>query len=383
MEHAVEKTRTCQNLRVAHIVDSAQMWGIENYILSLSTTLLSKGVETWLLCRNPLIENIFRERAIQTRPFVAKGYLDPVALCSLREFILTQRIDIMHTHLGVDSLIGAAAAKACGIPCVMSVHFIQPAWVTKPLWKRRLWQCVQKLKNGMISHFLPITAQVGKCLQDREGVAFEKMTVVWPGACPAPASPESRKILRTQLGSRVDDCVILTLSRLEPEKNTSVLVASAATLIKDGLKVKFWIAGEGSQRESLERQIDCHNLRDHVLLLGYRPDKANLLGAADIFVLPTIGEGFGISAVEAMLASLPVVGFGNSGLAVIVDDGHTGLLAESGDQSALTDCIRKLAADPVLRVQLGNAGYKRALENFSDEIMAERVLQVYLRVLKK
>ncbi|HEY9791897.1 MAG TPA: glycosyltransferase family 4 protein [Candidatus Obscuribacterales bacterium] len=370
------------SLRIAHIVDSSRMWGVENYILNLATALNRRQVETWVLCRDPLVQETYRRNGINVKPLQLAGYFDLSGMLSLIRFCKDHRIDVIHTHLGLDSWIGAAAAKACNIACVMSVHFLEPDWQSAGQLTRAFWLPTQKLKNSLISKFLPITPQVADRLVDREGVDPKKLKVVCPGIPAGIASPERRISLRRSLGVQLEDCVVLSLSRLEPEKNISVMIKSAAVLTAENQRLHFWVAGDGSQRKSLEQHIEQLGLGDRFKLLGYWPDARELLSAADIFVLPAIAEPFGMAAVEAMLASLPVVGFGNAGLSVIVENECTGLLVSNGDEGALTNCIRSLANDPTVRRRFGHAGYLRAVRDFSDEMMAEKVLAAYQNVIR-
>ena len=106
------------------------------------------------------------------------------------------------------------------------------------------------------------------------------------------------------------------------------------------------------------------------------PRLLELFSRADVFVLPTLAETFGIAAVEASASGLPVVATRVGGLPDIVADGTTGLLTAPGDARALRSAIERLAGDPTLRTGLGRAARARAEACFDIDRNADRLLDV-------
>ena len=108
----------------------------------------------------------------------------------------------------------------------------------------------------------------------------------------------------------------------------------------------------------IEEQIRKKQLTS-VRLLGFRDDVPAVLSAADIFVMPSRREGFGLSAAEAMAASLPVVAADVVSLNEIIRHGKTGFVVPSEDPHALADAIERLAKNPKLREQMGLTAFSR------------------------
>ena len=110
---------------------------------------------------------------------------------------------------------------------------------------------------------------------------------------------------------------------------------------------------------------------------GQRADVARLLGALDIFVLPSLREALPIAVMEAMAMGLPVVATRVGGIPEVVEDGMTGCLVPPGDEAALAAALGRLVADPALAARLGAAGRARVQAQFTVEQMVRRVEHLY------
>jgi glycosyltransferase involved in cell wall biosynthesis len=107
------------------------------------------------------------------------------------------------------------------------------------------------------------------------------------------------------------------------------------------------------------------------------------LNALDIFAMPSLNEGMGVAAVEAAAAGLPIIASAAGGLSEVVDSGCNGLLVQVGDPAMLADAILELAGDLERRLQMGREGRRRAVHNWSMELMAQRTLKLYYDCLNR
>jgi glycosyltransferase involved in cell wall biosynthesis len=140
--------------------------------------------------------------------------------------------------------------------------------------------------------------------------------------------------------------------------------------------------GDGPERPRIEKLAQEAGLGpDRLRFLGFRTDIADLLGAADFFVLPSRAEGLPISMLEAMSHGLPVVATAAGGSVEACTDGGQGYLVPIDDHAALADAMARLAADPALRRRLGEAGLARVRDEFSFDRTAERYEALYGRML--
>jgi len=173
------------------------------------------------------------------------------------------------------------------------------------------------------------------------------------------------------------------LGRLIPLKNVESLIIAASHLAAKGIDVQVEIAGSGPSEPSLRNLVTRLGLTDRVRFLGWRVDVGQLLASWTILVIPSLEEGFGLSALEAMAAAIPVVACRVGGLPELVVDGVTGRLVPPGDIDELTRCLAHLANNRQQLTLMGNEGWKRAHVFFSAARMAQQTSQVYDELLRR
>jgi glycosyltransferase involved in cell wall biosynthesis len=165
--------------------------------------------------------------------------------------------------------------------------------------------------------------------------------------------------------------VVVVLGALTRRKGHAILLRAAATV--PGLRYVF--CGDGEEAPALERA--AAGLAGAVRFAGFRRDIPACLAAADIVAVPSLQEGLGVAALEAMAAARPVVASRVGGLAEAVVDGETGLLVPPGEPAALAAALGRLARDLDLRARLGEAGRARVRARYTSARMAEGTLACY------
>lgn len=178
---------------------------------------------------------------------------------------------------------------------------------------------------------------------------------------------------------------ILSVARYTEQKGVRYLLDALNQLKEKGYDFEAEIVGEGPLEEEFKKKIEQSSLSSSVFLMPMMPqEKLKILyDECDIFVLPSIEEGFGLVLVEAQLFRKPVVGINSGGIPDIIENGKTGLLAEPRDSHSLSSAIEKLLTDGDYVVKLADAGYKSARERFSSETITRKymeVLELSLRV---
>ena len=190
-----------------------------------------------------------------------------------------------------------------------------------------------------------------------------------PNGVEVPADdPAARGRIRAELGLG-DAPVLITTSRLHPQKGHRHLLDALAGLRKALPALRLLIVGDGVERPNLEAQARQLGIADAAVFTGFRSDVADLLRAADLFVLPSLREGMPNTALEAMAVGLPVVASAVGGVPEVVVGGETGLLVPAGDAGSLRDAIARLVTERDLAGRMGRAGRERVREQFSVERM--------------
>jgi glycosyltransferase involved in cell wall biosynthesis len=170
-------------------------------------------------------------------------------------------------------------------------------------------------------------------------------------------------------------------SRLVPIKGIVYLIRALALLRRDFEGVRLEIAGAGPDQTALRQEVRTLGLEDSVAFVGWQPDIWPWLGRWDILVQPSLAEGFGMAALEAMAAGLPVVASSAGGLPELVEDGRTGYVVPPADPATLAARLRHLVLHADLRETMGAAGRARVRQHFSPQRMAAEIATVYDRLL--
>ncbi len=220
-------------------------------------------------------------------------------------------------------------------------------------------------------------------IQKYYAVDEAKVRIVPNGVDPEKFRPfEDQAAVKRQFGLGNEPCVLFVGS-LIPRKGLPFLVEAAKKIVKEYRETKFIIVGEGPLRNQLLRKLEAANLSGNFSFLGNV--KEDMLPAvyncADVFALPSIQEGQGIVLLEAQASAKPVVAFDVGGVNEALLNGETGLLVKRGSTDKFADAIMKLLSDAALREKMGADGRRFVAENFTWDICAQKMLNVYHEAL--
>ena len=200
-----------------------------------------------------------------------------------------------------------------------------------------------------------------------------------------PAHEITIKAFRSSLNGQADHVVVTLLGRISRIKGQAILIEAAALLKlrQPSLRLKFAIVGgcapgQEALLDRLVQRVQTLGLGDDVRFLPFVSDVSAVWQGSDIAVVPSVEpESFGMVAIEAMRASIPVIASRQGGLMDVVLDGETGLLVTTGDPHGLADAIAALAVDPGLRRRMGQAGRQRQRSEFTLRNQADALAKTY------
>jgi len=215
------------------------------------------------------------------------------------------------------------------------------------------------------------------------GLDERKIEVIYLGASPrfCPAAPDVMSVARQKYG--LPGSFILSVGTIEPRKNLTSLLEAYRTLRVEGFEGKLVIVGKkGWLYEGFFRRLRELGLEDEVILTGFVPDEdlPALYSAADLFVYPSLYEGFGLPLLEAMACGVPVVCSSTSSLPEIA--GRAAVMVDPLEISQLARALERVLGDSNLRASMHQEGLKQAA-HFSWERTAKETLAVYRQVLSR
>jgi glycosyltransferase involved in cell wall biosynthesis len=176
-----------------------------------------------------------------------------------------------------------------------------------------------------------------------------------------------------------DGFAVLCVAGLRPEKRVDLFIEAVASARRENASIRGYVAGEGPERERLERLADGSG----VTLLGVRRDVLELIRAADVLCLPSEAEALPMSILEAMALERPVVATDVGGTAEQVVDGETGHLVPAGNAEPIRQALLALAADPDRAREMGAAGRRRQRERFGGEAMVRGYLRAFEEAVRR
>jgi glycosyltransferase involved in cell wall biosynthesis len=196
-------------------------------------------------------------------------------------------------------------------------------------------------------------------------------TVIYPGTEVADGPVASAEPAPPILG---------VAARLEPIKGLSDLIVALPEVAASVSDVQLEVAGEGSQRRELERIAIAHGVADRVRFLGWQADLSAHYARWSVFVQPSLYEGFGIAALDAMAHGVPVIATEVGGTPELIESGASGVLVPAGAPDDLAAAAIAILTDSALRGDLARAAHARA-HVFSADRMARQTAGVYDEVV--
>jgi glycosyltransferase involved in cell wall biosynthesis len=164
-------------------------------------------------------------------------------------------------------------------------------------------------------------------------------------------------------------------ARLTAQKAQYILIDLALRLKQENIDFEIWIAGEGEERENLEKLIRENDLKEEVKLLGFISNVKAFMSAIDILVFPSFWEGFGFSMVEANAVGKPVVAFRISSNPEIIEQGVTGILVDEITPKAFVTASMDLILNKKLREQIGQTASPAVRKKFDLDNQAKIMLE--------
>jgi len=358
-------------VRVLHILAERGVSGGEDQLLHAIRALQAAGHENqFVLQPEAGFEPLARAHGRVLAPVRMRNSVDLPAALRLRSRMREAEADLVHLADSRAHKLGllATLGRSGGAPLVVTRRMDYPLKAGGST-RRRYGTRVA----AIVAISDAVAAEITKA-----GIAPERIHVIHDGAGSEVAEGREarRPAARAALGFDDEHVIVLAAASLRPRKGQTYLLEAFRSLAPSFPQARLVLAGEGSERASLEEAVQALGLASCVRLPGHVDIRA-ALAAADIACVPSLKEGLSVFSLEAQLCERPVVASRVGGLVESIAHGQTGTLVPPGDASALAKALEPLLADPALRAAMGAAGRARVLERFTAERMARRTVALY------
>jgi len=380
--------------RILFVITQSELGGAQRFLSNL-TSHLDRDVYEFLVAvgssGNGDFLRVLKATSIpcQTLKFLKRGsslpsLSDIKAIFEIRNLIKNYRPDVLFLNSSRAGFIGSLASVFPTRINALKIVYRIGGWTFNdpwPKWKRWLWIVLEwlsaKWKDVIIVNNQHDLEQAKKLkIKPRmqtvlihNGIEVYKLDLM--------RSEEARTRLfekATKLFGRniIAKNVIGTIANFYPTKGLEYLI-QAANYLRDIDDIVFFIIGDGELRPELEKMIQEKGLEKKVFLLGQIPDAYRFLPAFDVFVLPSVKEGFPWALIEAMSAKLPVIATDVGAIPEIIDDRKNGLLIKPRDSAGLADKIKEVLENDRLRNELGIQAHQTVLFKFELDKMVKKV----------
>jgi glycosyltransferase involved in cell wall biosynthesis len=387
-------------MKVLQIVPSISLvyGGPSQMVIGLSGALAREGVEVTILTTDsngdfgqapldvplncPVKQDGYEIIYFRCAPF--RRYKFSVDLLRWLK-IHAQEFDVAHIH-ALFSPVSSAAASICRqqkLPYILRpLGTLDPADLRKKRQLKHLYVQLIERRNLAGAAAIHFTSEQEAKISQRFGVVTQDL-IIPLGVVPREA--DGGNLVHEQWRIPQGQPVVLFMSRIDPKKGLDLLLPALEKLLVAGCKFHFVLAGTNPQdpdyEEKIKSQIANSPLRSHTTITGFVSGelKASLLQAADLFVLPSYYENFGIAVAEAMVAGIPVIISDQVHICQQVHDSESGWVGTT-DVSALVELLQTALENPQERQRRGINAQKYALQHFSWSAIARQIISAYQQI---
>ncbi len=360
-----------ENLLVIHVVTSLDFGGVERHMEIIGQVLSHARFRVLFVAigHGGAAEKRLRDLGANVLCLQKKTQIPNFeALYVLLKLFCRERPTVVHTHGAEANFHGLLAARVAHVPVRISEEIGIPDHSERA---KRIFRYVYSTAHRVIGVSQAVTDWLVK-----NGEVNKKKAVRL-------FNPVELPELRVRKKQKEKIFRVGFVGRLEPVKNPKVLLDVLKILLNKDVPAELWLIGDGTERTAIKNRIHELELQEKIHLFGYQNNPSGFLYQCDVYVQPSLSEGFGLAVVEAMGCGLPVIATATGGTSEIIQDGVTGWIVEKSDTVSLVDALLKawqLGSDQLF--EMGEKA-RRSVENRFDPITyLEQLERLYIDLRK-
>ena len=369
-------------MKVITLISGGDIGGAKTHVLSLLHGL-GKTEQVRLVCfREGEFAEDARKLGIDTCVMeVSVG----AAIGRRTQMIREEGFQIIHCHGARANLTGAVLRRKIQVPIVTTVHSdYRLDYLGRPL-HRLTYGTINTVALRMFDYHIGVSDAMAQQLISR-GFDPQTMFAIYIGIDFTPVTPKLDRVsyLRSVGMETAEDTVVFGIAaRLDPVKDVGTLIRGFSIAVKTHPNIRLLIAGDGEQRQTLEKLAADTWPPGSVVFAGWGTDMDSFYHALDVNTLTSLSETFPYAITEGARMRCATIASNVGGIPYIIEHGVTGLLFEPQNAEALGGCMARLAESAAMRAQLGENLYEKASREFSISATVGKQIEIYQTILRR
>ncbi len=323
----------------------------------------------------------FHEVEMMSYPLFEHQPYDLALATKMATVARAEKLDLLHVHYAIPHSISAILARESikqkrYVPVITTLHGTDITLV------------------GADRSYLPITryglqqsdgvTAVSKFLKQAtiETFDFDEIEVIPNFICGLHYKRQPESPLRAELAPNGEQ-LLVHVSNFRPVKRAIDCVEILAKVRAKGVNARLVMVGDGPERSATYYRAEQLNLNGNVSFVGKQANIADYLGVADVFLLPSELESFGLAALEAQACEVPVIATRIGGIPEVVAEGETGYLSDIGDVAKMSEDTIRLLGNEELRRAFGEKGRELAIQRYGSDKIIPQYISFYEQVMQK
>lgn len=355
---------------ICHIVRHSKIAGTEKHVLLLVSGMDKEQFHP-TVCTFELgvLADELERRGINTA--VIPDSHSIFHLVKLVQYLRRNRFDVIHCHSGGYACLAARiAGKKRIVYTRHGIGFTQEELATRGFF-RKFFDLVV---DYCVDKYIALTEYDRVIMSNVMRVKSEKISVIWNGIDPLYA--DKYKYTKHQ------NPTIGVIARLTAQKGISYLIQAVPNMVKKYRNLEVLIAGDGEERARLENLAENLKVSKNIRFLGYVTNAEEVINRLDVFVLPSVWEGFPYVLLEAMILRKPIVATNIFGVSEIIDNYRTGILITPRSPDSITEAVCALLSDRKKARTLSDTAYAKVLRYYTLENTVRKIQDLYLNLLQ-
>ncbi|MBD3245975.1 MAG: glycosyltransferase [Candidatus Omnitrophica bacterium] len=364
-------------MRILHMISSSGFYGAERVVLDLLCLARDQAWKPYLVCLksaekpDPELYGRAQECDIESYVFSCGAKIDMGTVRKLNGFVRAENIECIHAHGYKADVYALMVSRSCRVPAVSTLH----GWTGED-HKVGFYERIDRWIVRMFAHLVPVSPDIEETLK-HAGISAEKITCIPNAVDTSRFDPSDVEPFRTEW--HLDGALVFgSVGRLSPEKGHRMLIRAFSRIAAEFPRARLVITGEGPLRDNLRQLASDEKIGEKVVFSGRQTEMERVYRTMNVFILPSLTEGLPLALLEAMSMACPVIATRVGAIPGVVDPAQ-GMVVDP-EETALTDAMRRFAADESLRIRCAAAARAKVIHEYDLASFFGKYQQVYARV---